>query len=945
MIYSFFAMIYRGRNRMPGFQIHAIVLVLLLGPLNTLAQNRSDSLLISFSLDNASFPEFVSQLEPLSGCRFYYLDEWVSDLYISCSVENANLAEILVRALEGSGLEFYIDRELNVILTPLIKLTADLPVTYSPEAATVDIRDAKALITESEGRYINGRKTARAETIIIGSAESSSAGRKVIINGKMSDLESGEPLIGATIYVEELKKGSISDMKGQYSLVIGRGTYSILINCMGMKEQRYFLQVNSDGVLDLALEKELISINEVSVKADRYHNVSGIQMGFERLDIKSIKQIPVVMGEKDLLKIAQMLPGVQSVGEGSSGFNVRGSSADQNLFYINKIPVYNPSHLFGFFSSFNPDIVKDFRLFKSNIPAEYGGRLASYFDISTRDGNRNKLSMRGGISPIMGRLTVEGPIKKDYASFMIGARSTYSDWILKRLENPDLRNSNAGFYDLAGNVTVEPNRNNLIKVLAYYSSDRFTLATSNDFRYSNSGGSVEWRHRFSSALTADFSAVAGQYAYQTVDNTYPSTAYRHDYSIGHYEARGDARWILGLNHSLKFGANLIHYRLDRGDVLPEGPESQRIPIKLGNESGIESAFYIADEFRVFPWLTIYGGLRYSLYSYLGPSTVFEYYPLSPVQPDNVSDTLSFGAGPVKTYAGAEPRFALNFQTGTNSSVKLSYNRMRQYIFMLSNTIAIAPADQWKLADYHLRPPYLDQYSIGFYKDFPEQGIATSLEAYYKKTRDALEYKDGANFISSPSVETEILQGDQQAYGIELLLKRNAGKLSGWIAYNWSRSEVQVNGPLPWEKINLGKPFPANYDRPHSLDLVSTLKYSRRISISSNLVYSTGRPVTYPVSIYLYDGKEIVDYSQRNQYRLPDYFRIDLSLNIEGNLKARKIAHSYWMFSIYNLTGRKNAYSVYFLSEDGKINGYKLSIFGTQIFSVSWNFKFGNYASE
>ncbi|KKL99476.1 hypothetical protein LCGC14_1814020, partial [marine sediment metagenome] len=363
------------------------------------------------------------------------------------------------------------------------------------------------------------------------------------------------------------------------------------------------------------------------------------------------------------------------------------------------------------------------------------------------------------------------------------------------------------------------------------------------------------------------------------------------------------------------------------------------------ESGIESAIYIADEYKLYPWLTLYGGLRYSLYSYMGPATVYEYYPDAPKIPASISDTLTFGRGPVKTYSGPELRAALNFRTGGNSSFKLSYNRVRQYLFMLSNTIAIAPADQWKLTDYHIRPPYLDQYSAGYYKDFPRRGISTSIEVYYKRTYDIVEYKDGANFISSPQIETEILQGDQRAYGIELLLKKNQGKLNGWIAYTYSRVEVRIDGDYPWEQINFGEPYPANYDKPHALNIVANLRLNRRFSLSSNLVYSTGRPVTYPISLYYYDNKEIVDYSLRNKYRLPDYFRMDFSINIEGNLKAKKLAHSYWMFSIYNVTGRKNAYSVYFLSEEGSINGYKLSIFGTQIFTISWNFRFGNYASE
>ncbi len=906
--------------------------------------SQEGEILVSGHLDGGAFDEFVRMVESQADCHFYYQPNWVEGISISFSGDQVRLSAILNNAFRGTSLRYLVDADQHVIITEGVDLLGSLPdYKQSGERA---IYDGKEQITDTERRYINGRRTAEAETIIIGNRSAGRSGKNVIVNGKLDDYETGEPLIGATIYIEELQIGAVSDVVGHYSVVMSSGRYSAVFNCMGMREIRYFIDVYSDGQLNVSMEKELIPINEVTVKADRYHNVTGMQMGFERLDIKSIKEIPVVMGEKDLLRVAQMLPGVQNVGEGSSGFNVRGSPADQNLFYINKVPVYNPSHLFGFFSSFSPDIVKDFRLYKSNIPAEYGGRLASYFDISTRDGNRNRFTARGGISPITGRLAVEGPIKKDHTSFVLSARSTYSDWILKRLDNPELRNSNALFYDFAGNVTIEPSDRNLVKVFAYHSYDRFSLSTSNHYQYSNSGGSVDWRHRLSPSLSADLTALAGRYTFQTIDNTYPSASYTHDYLIDHYEAKANIRWITGLKHTVNFGASIINYRMNRGDILPAGPESSRIPTHLGNENGIESAIYIADEFKVMSWLTLYGGLRYSLFSNLGPNTVYDYYGNGPRDPANISDTLYYSGGEaIKTYSGPELRLAANFSTGANSSIKLSYNRIRQYLFMLSNTIAISPTDQWKLSDYHIRPPYLDQFSAGYYKDFPRRGISTSFEAYYKKTYDVVEYKDGASFITSPNVETEILQGNQQAYGLEFLLKKDLGKLNGWISYTLSRAMVQVRGDEPWNSINLGEPYPANYDKPHAVNVVANYRINRRFSFSSNLVYATGRPVTYPISLYYYNEQQIVDYSLRNKYRMPDYFRVDFSMNIEGNLKARKLAHSYWMFSIYNLTGRKNAYSIFFRSEDGRINGYKMSVFGTQIITLSWNFRFGNYASE
>jgi hypothetical protein len=641
-----------------------------------------------------------------------------------------------------------------------------------------------------------------------------------------------------------------------------------------------------------------------------------------------------------------MLPGVQTVGEGASGFNVRGSSADQNMVYINKIPAYNTSHLFGFFSSFSPDIIKNFSLYKSNIPVEFGGRIASIFNITTREGNKNRFTGRGGISPVTGHFSIEGPLKKEKHSFILSARSTYSDWILSLLDDPRLRDSRASFYDVTAGFTMEPDEKNLFKFFSYYTSDRFKYHNFLQYDYSNRGASVNWRHRISPALTSDIAAVFSNYSFGTINQEFLSYSYKHNYQIGHYEIKSDFNWVPAGKHVVLFGGSFIFYDLNRGTVRPFGIESYRETVNLGRDRGLESAFYIGDKYEILPGLTLYGGLRYTLYNYLGPAEVFKYLPDAPMSPETVSDTINFKPfNLVNTYTGPDIRAALNYKTGENGSVKFSYNRVRQYLFMLSNTIAVAPTDQWKLCDYHIKPPFSDQFSAGLYKDFPEAGIRSSAEIYFKKINNVVEYKDGASFIASAHIEDDILQGKQTAYGLELMLEKEKGKLNGWISYTWSRSLVHVDGPYPWQQINNGLTYPANYDKPHALNVILNYRINRRLSFSGNIIYNTGRPVTYPISVYYLNGQPVVSYSARNKYRLPDYFRTDLSVNLEGNLKSKKKIHSYWMINIYNLTGRKNAYSVYFRSEEGKINGYKMSVFGTTIATLSWNFKFGNYASE
>ncbi|KPK84183.1 MAG: hypothetical protein AMS27_10670 [Bacteroides sp. SM23_62_1] len=923
--------------------MNRIILILLILLSAYPVYGQSSDHIFSGDFDQVSFDSFVEYIESTSGLTFYYLSEWTSGVSITAGGTNLSLATVLEQNLESHRLSFYIDGSNNVFIIPGTIIT--LSDIQKETEGSMQEPGPDVFYLSKEEEYFGKRKEKVIETVTIGERNGAING-PVTLYGKIWDRENGQSLIGATIYFPETKTGTVTDIDGRYQIVLSPGSYLVVINCLGMSEIRYNLNIYADGRLDIGMEGEIIPINEVTIKAEKYQNVSGIQMGFARLDIKTIKEIPLVMGEKDLLKVAQMLPGIQSVGEGSSGFNVRGSSADQNMFYINKIPVYNTAHLFGFFSSFSPDIIKDFSLYKSNIPVEYGGRIASIFSISTREGNKNRFTGRGGISPVTGHIALEGPLKKEKHSFVLSTRSTYSDWILTRLKDPALRNSRASFYDLSAGVSLEPNEKNLIKIFGYYASDKFKYEDVLSYDYNNTGASINWRHRISPALNTDLAAVFGNYSFSTINEEYLTSAYEHHYQIGHYEIKSDFSWVPFRKHVITFGGSIIYYDLDRGKVNPYGVESNREPVDLGQDSGLESAIYLGDKYEVLPGLTLYGGLRYTVFNNIGPAEIYHYFPGAPKNPENIIDTVLYNPGSfVNTYTGPDIRVAVNYQTGSNSSVKLSYNRIRQHLFLLSNTIAIAPTDQWKLCDYHIRPPVCDQLAAGFYKDFPDGGVRSSAEIYLKKVHNVIEYKDGASFIASEHTEEDILQGRQNAYGFELMLEKEKGKVNGWISYTWSRSVIQVDGKNPWEDINNGLSYPANYDRPHAVNLILNYRLNRRLSFSGNLVYNTGRPVTYPISVYYMNDQEVVNFSARNAYRLPDYFRADLSINLEGNLRSRKPIHSYWMINFYNLTGRKNAYSVYFRSEDGRINGYKLSVFGTSIITLSWNFKFGNYASE
>jgi len=894
------------------------------------------------------FSEFTQRVEQQLAVKFYYMDEWTGDLLISCEGENMDLKQVLMDHLAPMGLSAVILDGNKVIIIQGSDLVTDLP-DYNFDAEAKNQTDTETNgngLTEAEKLYIEGRQAIPTETLYIGEEDKYVEGRQTIINGVLKDRETGEPLIGATIYLEELSKGIVTDINGHYSMAVPAGSYLAQFNCLGMEELSYRLEIWSEGVLNIEMGKMLYPIDEIVVKSSTYHNVRGLQMGFAQISIKNIKEIPVAMGERDVLKVVQMLPGVQTSGEASAGIHVRGSSADQNMFIINKIPIYNTSHLFGFFSAFNPDVIQEFSFYKSNLPAKYGGKLASVVEITGRQGSNKKFTARGGISPITAHMAVEGPLIRDKSSFILSARSNYSNWIVKRISNPEIRHSDPRFYDLAGGISFKPDDNNLVKVFGYRSQDHFSLALTDTYQYSNSGGSLNWWHKFSPKLNADLSAVISEYQFQHDNLRIPLEAYKHNYRIRHSELRTDFLWIPHHRHKLNFGGNAILYDLDRGEIAASGSDSRRKSVQLGTERGLEAAVYLSDQVQITDMLTINAGVRYSLYDFLGPQRVMLYTEGAPVESRYISDSLTFDKGKtVEFYSGPEWRFSMNQLIGLNSSLKLSYNRTRQYLFMLSNTIAVAPTDQWKLSDYHISPPLADQISLGYYHDFTFRDMNFSAEVYYKQAKDIVDYRDGADFISTPFMETQVLQGTQKAYGLELLLKKNAGKWTGWMSMAYSRSLMNINGEEAWQKINKGEWYPANYDIPVSINSVMNYRVNRRLSLSGIVVYHTGRPVTYPVALFNVEGNSFITYSSRNEYRIPDYFRVDLSVNLEGNLKARKLGHSFWMLSVYNLTGRDNAYSVFFQTENNRINGYKLSIFSQPVFTLSWNFKFGNYASD
>jgi hypothetical protein len=890
------------------------------------------------------FAEFCESVYLQTGVSVYYKEEWVKNLFVTIESDSITVSSAVRKALAGTELEVSAWHS-HLALLPDAELLAELPSYEQVVVVTNPVAQKKELITESEQRYITSRKPGVIRTITIGRRGVITGNSKVKVLGRVLDSETGEPLVFVTIYISETKTGARSDINGFFTLSMPTGKFNALVEYMGYEKEKCLLEILSDGNFTIRMKKAAIQIKEVVISSERQANIRVKEPGLDQISVKSIKSLPMMMGERDILKVSGTLPGIVSIGEGGAGLNVRGSSSDQNAFYINRIPIYNTSHMFGFFPAFNSDIIKDFSIYKGFIPAQYGGKLASVFNITTRQGNRKNFTAHGGISPIAGNVVFEGPLKRDTASFIFSARSTYSDWALSRIKDTTISASRANFNDFSGGVNWDFKKSQ-ISLFAYHSTDHFKLSEINNYTYANTGGSIILNTNYTNALRGEFAVIASQYTFSTIDKQEVFAAYSHAYEMLHYETRASFRHVLNEQHSLEYGAAVVLYNLDRGKVKPFGEKSLRSEVNLGIDRGLESSLYLSDSYDILPTLNLNVGARYTIFTPIGPVTAYRYSEGAPMDLRYIADTLMFGRNkPIRWYHEPDLRASVNFETDKDGSVKLAFNQMHQNLFMLNTNTSIAPNTQWKLADYHILPSKSNQISLGVFRTIPKNSLEASVEVFYKRSYNYPEFKDGADFLKNPLVETAVLQGDQKAYGVEVFIRRSRRKLEGWLSYTYSRSIIKIDDEHSWNRINNGDPYPANYDIPHSLNLVLNYYLTRRIIFSSILTYQSGKPITYPESVFYIDGVPFLDYSKRNAYRIPDYIRADFSLTIEGSLKKNKILHSSFIFNVYNATGRNNPYSVYFKTENGLIRSYQYTVIGVPIFTATWLFKLGNYASD
>lgn len=765
----------------------------------------------------------------------------------------------------------------------------------------------------------------------------------VTLTGVVTDFKSGEALPGVNLILSEPWIATTTNKDGYFSIQLPPGRMQLNISGLNIKHTQRQLFLYSDGRLDIELEEEAHSLDEVVVTSDRLENIRSVQMGVERLQIARIKNIPMALGEVDILKAIQTLPGVKTVGEASSGFNVRGGATDQNLILLNGGTIYNSNHLFGFFSAVNSDMIQDAELYKSSIPAKYGGRISSVLDITGKDANKEKFAGSAGIGLVTSKLNLEIPIVKDKTSLLLSGRTTYSDWLLGLLpEKSDYKDGKAGFYDLGANVSHKFSNKSHLNVYGYYSHDRFSFSKDEKYNYSSFNLSTQWKVFFSERFGGNFRLGYDHYDYKNKETLNEASGYKLSFGINQFFLKSDFTYDVNSTNQLNWGLNSMLYSIDSGTYEPANNASLVKRNALQKDKALESALYVGDRWDITSKFSIEAGLRYSIFNAMGPREYYTYQSDMLPYLSTLTDTINAGSGKVvKTYHGPEFRFSGRYAFTDNFSLKVGFNSMRQYIHKLSNTVVMSPTDTWKLSDYNIKPQNGWQAAMGLYYNTPDANWEMSLEGYYKRMHDYLDYRNGAKILMNSHVETDVIPTQGYSYGIELLLKKPAGRLNGWIGYSYSRTYLRQSSSLIENPVNGGDWYPTDYDKPHELKLVGNYKFTKRYSFSVNVDYSTGRPITVPAGKY-YDQElntMSVYYSGRNSYRISDYFRTDISFNIEPSHNLTLLLHSSISIGVYNVTGRRNIYSVYYVSEGDQIKGYKLSIFGVPIPFITYNIKF------
>jgi hypothetical protein len=768
---------------------------------------------------------------------------------------------------------------------------------------------------------------------------------KFTFSGTISDLSNKETLIGVNIYIVEANAGVSTNEYGFFSITLPKGNYTAIISYIGYQKNEQTINLNQNIKINISLSDDSQTLDEVVVSVNRKKSeIRKPEMSVAKISIQTVKQMPVVLGELDILKSITTLPGVTNAGEGQSGFNVRGGSADQNLILLDEATIYNASHLFGFFSVFNADAIKDLKLYKGGIPSKFGGRLSSVLDVYQKEGNKNDFKMNGGIGLISSRLLAEGPINKGKGSFLVAGRGSYAHLFLKLANN---KNS-AYFYDVNGKFSYKFNDKNNVYVSGYYGKDLFNLGGSFVNTYGNTTANVRWNHLFSDDLFSNLSVIYSNYFYGLTIN---SIGLNWDSGIQNINVKYDFKHYLSDKFKLGYGANAQYYDFNPGKLTPSGTSSSINKDQLDKKYAFEPAFYLDLEQKVTSNFSLNYGLRYSLFYRLGAQTINIYENNQAVVWNNLFKiyekadpigTRAYGRNDViASFDNLEPRFSMSYSLDDNQSIKASYNRMAQYLHLISNTQSPTPLDIWAPSDNFLKPQTLDQIALGYFRNFNNDKYSLEVETFYKKINNRLDYIDGADLVANNTIEQVVLNGKARAYGLEVLLKKNEGKFTGWLAYTLSRTEQQTPGRTPIEDgINNGKWYKTGWDKTHNLSITSLYELNSKWKFGSIFTFQTGQPVTFPNGQYQYQGIIVPSFNQRNENNLPAYHHLDVSATYTPKPNKKKGWQGEWVFSIYNIYSRRNAASISFRqnAETGNNEAVRLSIFGI-VPGITYNFKF------
>jgi len=755
--------------------------------------------------------------------------------------------------------------------------------------------------------------------------------QKWTISGSIRDLSNGEDLTGATIYIVELNTGTISDFYGNYSVTLPEGHYTVQFSFIGFETLKKKVLLDKNIKLHIELVPVTETLKEVEVTSEQANkNIARPEMSTFKMDIKTIKSIPSLMGEVDIIKAIQLLPGVQAVSEGGSGFSVRGGAPDQNLILLDESTVYNASHLMGFFSVFNNDAIKDVKLYKGDIPPMYGGRLSSVLDVRMKEGNSKRFEVNGGIGIIASRLTVEGPIWKDRISFIVSGRRTYADLFLALSSEEALRDNKLYFYDVNVKVNYRVDDNNHLFLSGYFGRDVFK----NDFArmsWGNGTGTIRWNHLFNKRLFANFTFVYSDYRYMLGTPEGTTTSFEWNSSLRDAGMKGDFSYYINTNNTLRFGISGIYHMINPGVAGGTGSESSYTEVKIPENFSLETGIYVSNEQKVGEHWTFKYGLRFSMFQNIGPGTIFNFDSLY-----NPIDSTLYPSGKFyNTYYGIEPRIGILYTFNEISSIKASYSRTNQYLQLAQNSTAGTPLDIWFPASPNVKPQVADQGALGYFRNFRRNTIETSVEIYYKQMNHVIDFKDFAELLLNEKLEGEIREGKGWSYGAEFLIRLNEKKIGGWVSYTLSKSMRKI------PEINNGDPYPAPYDKPHNVAIVANYTFHPRWSVSANWVYATGNPVTFPTGRAEIGGKVIPIYSDRNAYRYQDYHRLDLSLTFYSKVKEGRRFKWDINASVYNVYNRHNTWSINFVQDNENPNvtyAEKIYLFGI-VPSVTFNFHF------